>query len=83
VTAPEVGPHVVVTLDAIYTLALETRKVVDRIEESNKDSTKILADHEARIRALEQARWKIIGAGTGLGFVAGLIPTVTAILAMR
>lgn len=79
--SPEV-PHqggVVVSLESIYTLALETRTIVDRIDTANKDTSKNLSDHEDRIRSLEQARWKIVGGAGAVGFVAGLIPTVIAI----
>lgn len=32
-------------------------------------------DHEARIRILEQARWKIIGAAGAIGAAAGYLPS--------
>lgn len=77
----EDGPHVVVTLESIYTLALETRSDVAEIKTTVIQLVKQDEDHERRIRELEQARWKIAGIGGALGLIAGLIPTLITLFA--
>lgn len=41
-----------------------------------KDRLQIVSDHEARIRVLESAKAKIIGAGVASGALSGAVATI-------
>lgn len=55
------------------TAIIETRKDIEFIKKYLEDGNKCMADHEKRIRFIEQAWWKICGAVIA---VAAIIPYV-------
>lgn len=63
-------------LRAVHQVVTSTKSALDRIADSVTDARSDVADHEARIRALERSRWAIGGAATLLG--AGLSQLVQA-----
>lgn len=72
----EGGAHVVVTLDSIYTLLLETRDTVRDMVQTTGELVTNSSDHEDRIRSLERQVWTAGGVGVlggaGLGQLLGL-----------
>jgi hypothetical protein len=61
------------TLTEVKLTGEETSKRVTDLAASIGKTTD---DHEARIRALEVARWKMAGAGAALGAVAGVLVNI-------
>ena len=53
------------------TAIIETRKDIEFIKKYLEDGNKCMDDHEKRIRTLESAWWKIVGAAVA---VAAIIP---------
>ena len=53
------------------TAIIETRKDIEFIKKYLEDGNKCMDDHEKRLRALEGAWWKIVGAAAT---VAAIIP---------
>lgn len=74
----EGGAHVVVTLDSIYSLALQTRDDVRDIKNKLNDLTDDSEDHEARIRSLERKVYYAAGVAAAVGYAASQwLPMVT------
>jgi hypothetical protein len=68
------GAHVVITLDAIYRIALETRDDVREVKQQVIDLVSRGDDHETRIRSLER---RIYWAS---GFAAAFASAITALV---
>lgn len=77
ITAPG-GAHVVVTLESIYTLALETRDTTRDLASRVDSALAGHEDHEGRIRALEARVWKAAGLLGAPGILAGLFQLINA-----
>ena len=65
------GAHVVVTLESIYSLALETANGVSTANQKLDAAAATISDHEGRLRVLERRVYAWAGAvgaaGGGLG----------------
>lgn len=72
--ANQESPHVIITLDVIYQIALETRDDVREMKQQVSDLVSRGDDHETRIRSLER---RIYWAS---GFAAALASSVTALI---
>ncbi len=46
---------------------------IARVDERLSNGSKQIGDHEARLRLLEQAKWKATGAAACAGMVAGTV----------
>ena len=77
-------PSLRITLKDVYTQVQEMKSLIERLaenlptttqklEEHEKETGKIFADHEARIRKLEMRMWQILGIA---GFVAAGMPII-------
>jgi hypothetical protein len=55
------------------TAIIETRKDIEFIKKYLEDGNKCMADHERRIRFIEQTWWKICG---GVIAVAAIVPWI-------
>jgi len=75
-------PSLRITLKDVYSQVQEMKSLLERLaenlptttqklEEHEKETSKIFADHEARIRRLEMRMWQILGIA---GFLAAIIP---------
>ena len=72
-TPPEPGVHI--TMREIYDQIIGVREDMQRISLTSEETMRTLADHEARIRAIE--RWKY---GVIVALISALSTTVTAVL---
>jgi hypothetical protein len=61
-------------LDAINKHRDDLKKEKDKDEKERNDLDTVI---EKRIRALENWRWMLVGAGIVLGFILGKVPTIT------
>ena len=59
----------------LQNVAQHLPNVAQKLEEHERETHKILTDHETRIRGLEQRLWKIFGA---VAIVAGATPVMVA-----
>ena len=59
----------------LQNVAQHLPNVAQKLEEHERETHKILTDHENRIRGLEQRLWKIFGA---VAIVAGATPVMVA-----
>jgi hypothetical protein len=77
-------PSLRITLKDVYTQVQEMKSLLERLaenlptttqklEEHERETTKIFADHENRIRKLEMRMWQIVGIA---GFVAAGMPII-------
>lgn len=72
------GAHVVVTLESIYTLVLQTSAGVTEANTKLDAATDAVRDHEDRIRNLEKRVYLWAGGiGALAGGLVGLLPGVT------
>ena len=80
----ETEPSLRITLKDVYTQVQEMKSLIERLaenlptttqklEEHEKETAKIFADHEARIRKVEMRVWQIMAVA---GFVAAGMPIV-------
>lgn len=81
----ETEPSLRITLKDVYTQVQEMKSLIERLaenlptttqklEEHEKETGKIFADHEARIRKLEMRMWQILGIA---GFLAAVLPLLS------
>jgi hypothetical protein len=63
----------------VATLVAEWRGVGDRLDSGSAR----MADFEARMRMLEQFRWRIAGAATAAGFTSGAIGALVSWIVTR
>jgi hypothetical protein len=80
----ETEPSLRITLKDVYTQVQEMKSLIERLaenlptttqklEEHERETAKIFADHEARIRKVEMRVWQIMAVA---GFVAAGMPVV-------
>lgn len=59
--------------DRVAAVGAKIDAYMARVDERLDHGSRQIADHEARIRLLEQARWKAAGAATLAGGAAGAV----------
>jgi hypothetical protein len=69
-------PYVVIGLPEIFAELVRLRASVDRLVAREDETTKDVVDHEARLRALERARWPL----PSLAVLVSLASLVLALL---
>jgi len=80
----DIEPSLRITLKDVYTQVQEMKSLIERLaenlptttqklEEHERETGKIFADHEARIRKVEMRVWQIMAVA---GFVAAGMPVV-------
>jgi hypothetical protein len=88
VSGPPVTPGGQVTIADLFRVMSAIQADLGRaltklevIDSRNTGADRVHADHETRLRLLEQARYKLIGAATTVGIISGALSGwVTAIL---
>ena len=84
----DIEPSLRITLKDVYTQVQEMKSLLERLaenlptttqklEEHERDSAKIFADHEARIRKVEMRVWQIMAVA---GFVAAGMPIIVKMM---
>lgn len=58
-------------------LAENLPTTTQKLEEHERETAKIFADHEARLRKLEMRMWQILGIA---GFLAAILPVILRFL---
>lgn len=69
------GPVVITSRD-IYDQLIQLRSAVERLIAAELDTGRRLDDYEARLRALEQARWPLPSIAALTAIVALILPFV-------
>lgn len=65
--------EVFITTREIYDILVEVKSKVSSIERTLESNMQSVADHEARLRALEKVMWKAAGISAVLGTGGGYI----------
>lgn len=84
----DIEPSLRITLKDVYTQVQEMKSLIERLaenlptttqrlEEHERDSAKVFADHEARIRKVEMRVWQIMAVA---GFVAAGMPIIVRMM---